>query len=141
MFGIIHRLFIEHPDDKENPLVYLQLCMPYHETGIYKAGKSYMVRSKTKNGCLSKSQELSRLENIIIDYNNPKPYSVAYGSYTINMHKKIYAEALGGYVQSITKLDDAFYYITDSDRKISYLKDKLSQLRPDCKSLLSVQLL
>jgi hypothetical protein len=141
MFGIIHRLFVEHSDDKENPLVYLQLCLPYHETGIYKAGKSYMIRSKTKNGCLSKIQELSRLENIIIDPNNPKPYSVAYGSYTINMHKKIYAEALGWYVQSITKLDDAFYYITDSDKKISYLKDKLNQLRPDYRSLLSVQLL
>lgn len=29
MFGFIHRLFMEHFDDKENPLVYLQLCMPY----------------------------------------------------------------------------------------------------------------
>jgi hypothetical protein len=31
MFGFIHRLFIEHSDDKENPLVYLQLCMPYDQ--------------------------------------------------------------------------------------------------------------
>lgn len=141
MFGFIHRLFIEHSDDKENPLVYLQLCMPYHETGIFKAGKSYMIRSRTKTGCLSQIQDLSRLEKITIDLNNPKPYSVSYGSYTISMHKKIYSEALGWYVQSITKLDNAFYYITDSDKRISYLIDKLSQLRPDYKSLLSVRVL
>ncbi len=141
MFGFIHRLFIEHSDDKENPLVYLQLCMPYDQTGIYKAGKSYMIRSKTKNGCLSKIQELRRLENIIIDPNNPKPYSISYGSYTVKEHKKWYADALSRYVQSLTELDESFYYITDADKKILYLTVKLSQLRPDYKSLLSTQFL
>ncbi len=141
MFGFIHRLLIQHSDDKQNPLVYLQLCMPYDQTGIYKAGKSYMIRSRTKNGCFSKIQEITRLENIIIDPNDPNPYSISYGSYTVNEHKKWYADALGRYVQSLTELDESFYYITDLDKKILYLTVKLSHLQPDYKSLLTVQFL
>lgn len=141
MFGFIHRLFIEHSDDKEDPLVYLQLCVPFDQTGIYKAGKSYMIRSRTKNGCFSKIQEIRRSENIIIDLNNPKPYSISYGSYTIKEHKKWYADALSRYVQSLTEMDQSFHYITDVDKKISYLTVKLSQLHPNYKSLLSVQFL
>jgi len=140
MFGFIHRLYISHPDDEKNPLVYLQLCVPYKETGVFKSGKSYMIRSKTKPGCASKYYELKRLENAVPDLKNPNPYSVAYGSYTIGMHKQIYSDALTWYVQSITGLDDAFYYITDVDKKISYLEDKLRQLKPE-QSILSCQVL
>lgn len=141
MFGFIHRLYIEHLDDDKNPLIYLQLCVPYRETGVFKAGKSYMIRSKTKTSCLSKFQELRRLENIIPNPNDPNPFTIAYGSYTIKEHKKWYSDALSKYVHTLTKLDDAFYYITDLDKKISYLEDKLHQLRPDWRSILSTQVL
>ena len=136
MFGFIHRLYIEHLDDDKNPLIYLQLCVLYRQTGVYKAGKSYMIRSKTKTGCLSKFQELRCLENIIPNPNDPTPFTISYGSYTIKQHKQWQSDALSRYVHTLTKLDDAFYYITDLDKRISYLEDKLLQLRPDLSSIL-----
>jgi hypothetical protein len=134
MLGFIHRLYIEHDDDKEDPLVDLQLHCLCAQTGVFKAGKSYVIRGNTKSGCWSQFEELVRLERNLHD---PKSFKIAYGSYTRKQHTEWYSYALGAYINKLTKLDDAYYLITDLDKKIGYLEGKLRQLRPDWKSILS----
>ena len=136
MFGFVHRLHVEHIDDNENPLIYLKLCFPYAKTGIFKAGKSYMIRSKTESVCYSKFNELRCLENLIPDLSDPKPFNITYGSYLMEGHKEIYSLALSHYISTLTKLDRAFYYITDIDKQIIYLEDRLCQLKPDWRAIL-----
>lgn len=141
MFGFIHRLCIIHPDDEKNDLTWLQLCFHYGEPGVFKAGKSYMIRDGTKRGCMSKLQQLCHSEKIIPDLNNPAPYSITYGNYTKGDLRKDFCRHLSIYVSSLTKLDDACYYITDVNKEIEYFTLKLSQLRPDYKSSLPAELL
>ena len=130
MFGFIYRLHIQHPDDKENYLVYLQLSQFYKFTGIFKAGKSYMIRSKTKKDCESMIYEIIRVENNLPEPTEMHRWSQGLGCYTVRQHKEFYIAALTEYIESLTRLDYAFRYITDSDKKLSYLEEKLGQLVP-----------
>jgi hypothetical protein len=141
MFGFIHRLCVIHSEDEKNDLTWLQLCFHYSELGVFKAGKSYMIRDATKRGCISKLQQLCLSEKIIPNINNPAPYSITYGHYTKGLLKKDFCRHLSIYVSSLAKPDDARYYITDVDKEIEYLTLKLSQLRPDYKSSLPAKLL
>ncbi len=137
---IIKRLYVWHPDDKFNPLIKLKLCVPYDSVGVFKAGKSYVLRFKTKFGSRMLLDSLRDTENIIPDPTNPAPYSTDYGSHTISEHKKSYSDALGRYVNYLAKLGDDYLHIKNMDERIEYLTARLSELRPDdYKSILTVQ--
>lgn len=130
MFGFIYRLYIQHPDDEENDLIYLQLSKNYTLTGLFMAGKSYMMRSKTKN-----ESKLMLYEIMLLEKKLPDPtWRAGLGYYTIRQHKEMYIVALMRYINSLTRIDDAFRYITDSDKKLEYLTDKLRKLNPNYKS-------
>ena len=136
MFGFIHRLYIEHSDDQNNPLIYLQLSRFYDWTGIFMAGQSYMLRSKTRNECMKMMCELTLLEKKLPDLAKPEPWHVQLGCYTIRSHKEMYITALGRYIYSLTqRMDEASHYITDLDKQLSYYTDKLSQLNPHYEKL------
>jgi hypothetical protein len=148
MFGFTYRLWIEHPNDKENHLVSLQLAEDYKRNGIFKAGQSYLVRSKTKKEITFMLREILAFE-IENNYDRDEFASRCIGPqcYTTKEHKGSYMYGLIKYIHSLTgferKLyqlpdyfDDAFSYITDLDNKVAYLENKLYQLIPDYKEIL-----
>ena len=141
MLGFIHRLYIEHLNDDENPLIYLKLCFPYRDTGIFKAGNSYVIRTRTKSRCFSEFEKLRRLKKIIPNPTDPNPFRIDYGTYMIREYKKMYSEALFRYVCSLTELGDAFRYIENVNKEISYLEYKIRELRPDWRSILSTEVI
>lgn len=141
MLGFIHRLYVEHEEDKYDDLIYLRLCYPYNNTGVFKAGKSYMIRSKTKLGCNDYFFKLRQLENIIPDTDNPKPFSIAYGNYAFFEHKEWYCDALDRYIHSKIERDEAFVYITKLKNKIQYLEKKFRELHPDFEETMSPEIL
>ncbi|MBN1664015.1 MAG: hypothetical protein JW943_10485 [Deltaproteobacteria bacterium] len=131
MFGFIFRCYIQHPDDEENHLIYLQLSYRYEETGIFEAGKSYMIRSKTKNEFFSMMYEIMHFKKISIPKSHEVgPWCPTPGYYTIRQQREMYIIALHRYVSSLTQIDETFRYITDADKKLSYLDNKLSKLKP-----------
>lgn len=134
MLGFIHRYYVEHNDDKEDPLVCLQLHCLYDQIGVFKSGKSYVIRSNTKSGGWSQFEKVINLEKNLHD---PPSYKITHGVYTRKQHKEYYTDALGAYINTLTKLDDAYYFITDADKRMTYLEDRLRQLRRDWKSILS----
>jgi hypothetical protein len=134
MFGFVRRIWIEHADDAENRLVRLQLHCHCSEIGVFKSGKSYMIRNNTNSGCMSQIDVLGRLDRNLHEL---KQYHSGYGCYTRKEFREEYTHALMAYIVTLAKLDDACYLITDLDKKIYYFEDKLRQLRPDWKSILS----
>lgn len=131
MLGFIFRCYIQHPNDEENRLIYLQLSQRYEDAGIFKAGQSYMIRSKTKNECISMIYEIMRFDKISVPkFNDVGPWCPSSGYYTVRQQKEMYIVALLRYLSSLTQVDETFRYITDADKKLSYLDDKLRQLKP-----------
>jgi len=127
MLGFIYRLYIQHPDDEQNPLIYLQLSYDYKRTGLFMAGQSYMMRGQTKNQCVSMMNEIWRMGKKLPEPNTecwwPGP-----GYYTVRQQKEMYIISLIRYISTLTKIDSTFRYVTDTDKKLLYLTDKLKQL-------------
>jgi len=130
MLIMTHRLYVSHDDDDTDPLVHLKLCASFGDLGVFKAGKSYMIKSRTKRGCFDLLDRLRERERIIPDPDNPEPYSIALGSYAFWDYKEFYCDALGWYVHSLMKKEDAFEHVTRVKEKIKYLEKKLKQLKP-----------
>ncbi|OQC48170.1 MAG: hypothetical protein BWX60_00120 [Candidatus Marinimicrobia bacterium ADurb.Bin030] len=145
MFGFIYRLWIQHPNDKENHLISLQLSEDYESTGIFKAGQSYMIRSKTKKEIPLMLKEILAFEiEKNYDRNEFVSWCVGPDCYTVKEHKSVYMYCLIYYIRMLMGiklgpyqlpdyLDDAFSYITELDNKVAYLESKLYKLIPNYK--------
>jgi hypothetical protein len=135
MLGFLFWLRLIHEDD-DNYLTFLKLSYPYSKTGVYRSGKSIIIKSHTKWGCYKYLDRLVESECIIHD-GKPKDFPV-YGE-PILILKNTYVYYLELYISSELGYNsdvlNTLKYITRTSKKIAYLEAEVKKLFPDYKNI------
>jgi hypothetical protein len=104
---------------------HLRLCFLYNLAGVFKAGNSYMIKTRTPWMMKSFLAQLIKSEGL--DPNNPNLIFYR-GYYSIWEYRKFYCDALARYVKTQVELPEAYSFIKGVKNKVAYLESTFCKL-------------